>query len=424
MKNGEKIITIKGLVAIGFIFLAALIAWIILGGTSQNRTDKMTEGLRKEVERLYGGRLTIKSPVAYSKELKYRKEIVDDKVIKKEYWKKEDSTLTSSEVLIRVLLDQRKKGNLWFPTFKMEFTGDYQFQMRNFDPDKRYYVLATLESTDSIYDDIKFIINGEPAENVLPMINKREVEVTPDREGIVNLQIAYRSTGMGQLYYFISPDTEKLMQVNDFLLKIITDFDNYDFPHGTMSPVEKNKLDDGNALVWKFGNTITGKDIGLEIPNKLNPGKIVSRTSFFAPISLLFFFMTILLISVVTKINIHPMNYFFLAASFFSFHLMYSYFSDHLNIHLTFAIASVISLLLTITYLRLFTPNWFAFIYAPISQFIYLIVFSFSFFFKGITGMIVTVFSVITLFVFMQMTGRINWNEVFGEHNPDSRSGV
>ena len=413
--------TVKRLIAIGFIFFSTCIAWIILGTTNQSRTNKMTTSLRKEVERLYGGQLIIRSPIFYSKKLRYE-DIRDKKVIKKAYYEREDNLLTSSKIMIRVLLDQRKKGNLWFPTFKMEFKGDYEFQIRNFDPDKRHYILATLESADSIYDDIKFIINGETVDSVLPMVKKQEVQVTPDIDGRVNLQIAYRCTGMEQLSYFISPNNNQIMQVNNFLLKIITDFDNYDFPSGMMSPIEKNKLDNKDELVWKFENTITGKDIGLKIPNKINPGKIVSRTSFFAPVSLLFFFVVIMIISMVTKVNIHPMNYFFLAATFFSFHLMYSYFSDHLNIHLTFAIASVLSLLLTITYLKLFTPNRFAFVYAPISQFIYLIVFSFSFSFKGVTGMMVTICSVITLFVLMQMTGKVNWNDLFGEITPGRRS--
>jgi hypothetical protein len=63
--------------------------------------------------------------------------------------------------------------------------------------------------------------------------------------------------------------------------------------------------------------------------------------------------------------------------------------------------------------MRLISPKKMAFIYSPVIQFIYLIIFSFSFFFDGITGIIVTVCAVITLFILMQATGRINWDEEF-----------
>ncbi len=45
---------------------------------------------------------------------------------------------------------------------------------------------------------------------------------------------------------------------------------------------------------------------------------------------------------------------------------------------------------------------------------IYLVPFSYAFFFKGFTGLAVTVGCIVTLFVAMQMTGRIRWAEKFG----------
>ena len=48
------------------------------------------------------------------------------------------------------------------------------------------------------------------------------------------------------------------------------------------------------------------------------------------------------------------------------------------------------------------------------AQFLYLILFSYAFFFKGLTGLAVTIGSVVTLFAVMQLTGRIRWAEKFG----------
>jgi len=46
-----------------------------------------------------------------------------------------------------------------------------------------------------------------------------------------------------------------------------------------------------------------------------------------------------------------------------------------------------------------------------LAQLVYLILFSYAFFFKGFTGLTITIGSITTLFVVMQMTGRIRWVE-------------
>jgi VIT1/CCC1 family predicted Fe2+/Mn2+ transporter len=55
----------------------------------------------------------------------------------------------------------------------------------------------------------------------------------------------------------------------------------------------------------------------------------------------------------------------------------------------------------------------FALVEAGLAQFVYLILFSYSFFFKGYTGLIITIASIVTLFMVMQLTGRIDWEEKF-----------
>jgi len=54
-----------------------------------------------------------------------------------------------------------------------------------------------------------------------------------------------------------------------------------------------------------------------------------------------------------------------------------------------------------------------------LAQVIYLVGFSYAFFFEGFTGLAVTTGSIITLFVVMQMTARINWFARFGDREPE-----
>jgi inner membrane protein involved in colicin E2 resistance len=153
----------------------------------------------------------------------------------------------------------------------------------------------------------------------------------------------------------------------------------------------------------------------MAMPEKLQPGPLAGKISFFAPVSLFFFFFLIFIITTLRGIDLHPMNYFFLAAAFFAFHLLLAYLADHVSIHTAFVICSLVSVFLVVSYLRLVVGLRFAAVEAGLAQLIYLILFSYAFFFQGFTGLAVTIGSILTLFVVMQMTGRIDWRQKFAK---------
>jgi inner membrane protein involved in colicin E2 resistance len=104
------------------------------------------------------------------------------------------------------------------------------------------------------------------------------------------------------------------------------------------------------------------------------------------------------------------MHYFFLATSFFAFHLLLAYLADHISIHLAFAVCSAVSLFLVVSYLRIVAGPRFAFVEAALAQLVYLVGFSYAFFFQGYTGLAVTIGAILSLFLVMQMTARIDWS--------------
>jgi hypothetical protein len=48
--------------------------------------------------------------------------------------------------------------------------------------------------------------------------------------------------------------------------------------------------------------------------------------------------------------------------------------------------------------------------------------FSYAFFLQGFTGLAITIGSVLTLFVVMQVTGRIRWADRFGLKQPEQKT--
>ena len=158
----------------------------------------------------------------------------------------------------------------------------------------------------------------------------------------------------------------------------------------------------------------------MTMPEHLQPGPLAGRISFFAPVSLFFFFFLIFILSTLRGNDLHPMNYFFLACAFFAFHLLLAYLADHISIHAAFVVSSIVSIVLVISYLRLVVDLRFAIVDAGLTQLIYLVLFSYAFFFEGFTGLAVTIGAILTLFVVMQMTGHIRWQDKFGA-NPAKR---
>ncbi|MET0646917.1 MAG: inner membrane CreD family protein [Pyrinomonadaceae bacterium] len=402
---------LKRIVAIAFIFLCASAAWMVLGATVFSRTYDSDAVLKGEVASLWGMPQSQQPPAATAEhtEPKTTETVVDGK--KRSFTEKvsvtETLSLESSRVDVSLGLEHRQKGLLWYSTYKVGFDGTYVF--RNATQQERVTFALKFPAERAIYDDLVFTVNGAP----VALTNEKNTAtgtaaVKPGE--VATLRVAYRSQGLNDWRYNFGGD---VAQVRDFRMRMKTDFKEIDFPEGTLSPSEKRETGDGWELEWNYKNLVSGFQIGMAMPEKLQPGPLAGRISFFAPVSLFFFFFLMFIITTMRGIELHPMNYFFLATAFFAFHLLLAYLVDHVSIHAAFAASSVVSIFLVISYLRLVVGTRFAAREAGLAQFIYLVMFSYAFFFKGFTGLAVTIGSILTLFVVMQITGRVRWAEKF-----------
>jgi inner membrane protein involved in colicin E2 resistance len=155
---------------------------------------------------------------------------------------------------------------------------------------------------------------------------------------------------------------------------------------------------------------VSASAIGIELPQLLNPGPLATKVTLFAPASLLFFFFVVAVLSQVRGHELHPMHYFWFSCAFFAFHLLFAYLVDRWAILTSFAIASAVSVFLVVSYARLFVGWKFALREMGIAQVLYLVLFSYTFFWDGFTGLAITIGAIATLFFVMQVTGRTNWS--------------
>jgi len=109
------------------------------------------------------------------------------------------------------------------------------------------------------------------------------------------------------------------------------------------------------------------------------------------------------------------MHYLFVAAGFFAFHLLLAYMAGLVNIHVSFVISAVVSVTLVTSYLAAALRGKFPWKLAISGQLFFLVLFSYSFFLKGITGLTIAIGSVVTLAILMKATVNVDWNRVFAK---------
>lgn len=433
---------IKRIAAITFIFLCTAVAWAILGATIFERTYDSGSSSDTRVASTWGAPQNQLPPSAAFEDVVQTKEektengkktetVIQQKVVK-------PLPLDSSHINVDLNLEHRQKGLLWYSTYKVTFDGAYAFHNATDKEQNATFSLA-FPTAQAIYDDLVFTVDDVP----LTLTNGKNsasgtAKIAAGKTAV--LKVGYKSQGLSDWRYSFGstgpritsgngePNTNEaddfaratsnVAQVRDFSMKMTTNFKEIDFPDNTLSPTLKTETANGWNLEWTYKNLMSGYQIAMTMPEKLQPGPLAGRISFFAPVSLFFFFFLMLIITTLRGIELHPMNYFFLAAAFFSFHLLLAYLVDHVSIHLAFVICSAVSVFLVISYLRLVVGTRFATREAALAQFIYLVAFSYAFFLKGFTGLAITIGSILTLFVVMQATGKIRWREKFAPQPP------
>ncbi len=413
---------VKRITAIVFIFVCASVAWAVLGTTIFSRTYDLNQQSEKHVGSTWGTPQNQSPPTASYQQVNIKEQDVveNNKVIKRKVEERVDVPLPIQSSYIDVALDleHRQKGLLWYSTYKVNFGGTYTFSNTT---NQQQAVAFTLNfpASQAIYDDLVFAIDD------VPLLIKNEKNsasgITKVAAGkTATLKVGYHSQGLSDWHY--SFGNNDVARVQNFTLNMKTNFKDINFPDNTLSPSEKHETASGWDLKWSYKNLVSGYQIAMEMPEKLQPGPLAGKISFFAPVSLFFFFFIMFIITTMRGIELHPMNYFFLAAAFFSFHLLLAYLVDHVSIHAAFAVSSVVSVFLVVSYLRLVIGIQFATREAAIAQFVYLVLFSYAFFLKGFTGLAITIGSVVTLFVVMQVTGRIHWAQKLAVTTPEPAS--
>jgi inner membrane protein involved in colicin E2 resistance len=412
----------RKIAAITGIFACTCVAWVVLGSTIFYRTDDSGLTLRGGVTSSWGAAQEQHPPsISYHwQESKTVTAQENGKPVSRVELVQMSAPagIEATRIAADLHLDYRQKGLLWFSTYRVNFDGSFSFKNPS-DKEQSFIFRLPFPAQQALYDNVEISLDGQSLPLAFTGTEATAQARIPAGTPHV-LRTVYRSQGLETWRYdFSTKNTEgaAVSQAKNFDLLVRTDFSGFDFPENAMSPTEERRTDKGWELEWKYQNLVSGYDIAIKMPQKLQPGPLAGRISFFAPVSLFFFFFLVFILSTLRGINLHPMNYFFLACAFFAFHLLMAYLVDHVSIHVAFLASSIVSIALVVSYLRLVVNPRFAIVDAGLAQLIYLVLFSYAFFFEGFTGLAVTIGAIVTLFVVMQMTGRIRWEEKLARQN-------
>lgn len=374
------------------------LAWFILATAMSQRTNESSQTMSEEVAGVWNPALEQKHPEAWFSTPNApggRAALLP--------------AATNATVDLKFVPKQR--GLFRHRTYDVAFQADYVFVNPTRIP-QTVYIAFPLPAGAENLEGFEFRLDVEEGDETLrPTASGATTRaIVLPASGKVTLHAAYQTRGTGSWVYGF-PDKRRIA---GFVLKMRTDFTEINFPVGTGSPRDDDRQTDGKGwdLVWNYPDVLAVPSIGMDMPKLLNAGPVATRIAYFAPVSLVFFVTVVLLVGGLKGVPLHPMHVFFVSAGFFAFHLLFAYLVDLVPIYPSFAIATVVSLGLVCGYLKAVGGNTLFKVALP-AQLAYLVLFSASFFFDGLTGITLTICGVATLALLMALTARVEWRSYF-----------
>ncbi|HZN04039.1 MAG TPA: hypothetical protein VFD06_10705, partial [Candidatus Polarisedimenticolia bacterium] len=277
--------TVQRLFAIALIIVGTGVGWFILGGSVAIRTGASDQHLAREVEQIWGGTHRQVAPAVWYERSRIVTEpakapdgtpLAGGGTVSRAVVDRVPLAIASSRITAALNLEHRRKGLLWYDTYDVAFSARYL--LRNTSPEHET-VFARFEfpSKDGLYDAFALKVGGAGLDMSDPEQGMTaQVPMAPGAE--VPLEVSYKSRGLGAWTYAFAP--AGVAQVHDFDIQVTTNCDGVDFPAGSLSPTSKARDKDGWRLTWKFENLVTGQHIGVDLPNRLNPGPVAARIIF------------------------------------------------------------------------------------------------------------------------------------------------
>lgn len=395
-----------------FVFLPLLIGWVLLTMRLQMRTDFATSRQLSSVKRIWGGNLEQPMP-----SLRYKGFGSDVPNLNR-------GEINASEIGVKLTVDYRKKGLVYYTGYNANFTGKYTIQ--NPQNEKIYLSFIfpyPMQQGEGLLQDVKLLVNGkEDTENTEYQPNLVLWTGALEPAQALEMTVAYTGRGLNYFMYGFEPGK----QINQFKLKItVVGTKAVDYPVSTMTPTKTEKTPDSTVLSWELDRSLTQSNIGVLLPDQLNIAQQIAVMAQRAPF---FFLMFLVSVCFILRLSGHPLNFLKIAiisAAYFLFYPLFAYLSVYLDAWLSFGLSFGILGLLVFNYAgvayKLDAPRSTYNLNIAAALFLaytfYLGITSVAALLPTYTGLILVIEGVVLLAVIMQVLPRyrdINILELFG----------
>ncbi|MCG8555075.1 MAG: hypothetical protein MJD61_07275 [Proteobacteria bacterium] len=251
------------IIAIGLVFCATSAAWIVLGGLTSAREREADSRLKGDVQSLWGRSQHQKGPELtfrwQTTAMHVRTQVVDGVETqirdKRSETHERPANVDSSDIQVSLSSDLRRRGLVWYSLYDVAFEGAWSYEHSE-EMGGELEVSFTLPDTGGMYDDFVFEVDGVDRTGLLDAsegVVKVGVPVEPGQR--VRFRAGYESRGMDDWLYLPSKGVGRL---EDFTLRLGTDFAQIDFPAETLSPSSREREGPGWVLEWRFEQLVSG----------------------------------------------------------------------------------------------------------------------------------------------------------------------
>jgi hypothetical protein len=369
-----------------------LIGWTLLAMRLQLRTDFVMYNQLSSVMQIWGGNLEQPAP-----SIRYKGISSDVSTLSV-------ADVTSSDIVVKLEVDYRKKGLVYYTGYNAAFQGKYTIN----NPQKEQIYLSfifpyPMKQGQGILQDVKLLINGqedvdntEYQQNLILWTGALEAAKTLD------MTVEYKARGLNNFVYGF----EAGKHINNFKMWIdVIGAQNVDFPVSTMTPTQITEKPNGVSLLWERNSSQSQLNIGVTLPDKINIARqcqaMVERAPFFFIVFLAFLLALI-------KFSEIPLNFIQIAVicvAYFLFYPLLAYLSMYMDVAFSFLLSFGIIGFLIGNYARVVYRNKIA--YAIVAAYAFCLgITSLAALLPTYTGLILVVEGVVVVGIMMQALAR------------------
>jgi hypothetical protein len=252
----------------------------------------------------------------------------------------EPLALDRQRVFLDADMSYRKRGLVYFSGFEFALRGEYAAtNPRSRDIDV-VFVFPIEQARRSMLRDLRFRVNGEPAE--LPLSESADKLVWTGRLAAgesATFEIGLRGRGLDAFRYALDPE----LPVRDFELQIdIRGGRNYDYPAGVVPATSVEQEGEGVSLHWAFDSLEAGFPFGVVLPSEKSFDRVILRMVRRAWATFALFFAALTGLAVLHQRRLARMETYLASAGYAFFFVLLPYLAAYMHFYVAYTVATAV----------------------------------------------------------------------------------